>query len=148
MTLGLEALAKMAPSVSFVHDDPGAVRTPLLSHVEGMLGVIMRTYIYLAGYWICVPLEECGERQLYLATSARYPAASGGSDGGSGVALGDGVDVARGTTGEIGSGIYSVDWDGTSASPTVEKLLAGYRDKSMVEEIWRHTESEFERITK
>jgi hypothetical protein len=55
--------------------------------------------------------------------------------------------VARGTTGEVGSGVYSICWDGASASPTVEKLLAGYRDKGMVEEIWRHTESEFKRIT-
>ena len=148
MTLGLEAVAKTAPEVSFVHDDPGAVQTPLLSHVEGLLGVLMRTYIYLAGYWICVPLEECGERQLYLATSARYPPARGGSDGEAGVALGDGVGVARGTAGGIGSGVYSVEWDGMSASPTEEKLLAGYRDKGMVEEIWQHTESEFDRITK
>ena len=30
----------------------------------------------------------------------------------------------------------------------VQKLLAGYRDKGTVEEIARHTESEFDRITK
>lgn len=131
-----------------MHDDPGAVKTSLLDHVEGILGVFMRTYIYLAGYWICVPLEECGERQLYLATSARYSPASFGSEDGSGVAVGDEIDLARGTTGENGSGIYSVEWDGTSASPDVEKLLAGYRGMGMVEEIWQHTESEFDRITK
>lgn len=138
----------MAPDVSFVHDDPGAVKTALFDHVEGIIGVIMRTYIFVMGYWICVPIEECGERQLYLATSARYPPASVGGDGVSGVPLGDEVDVARGATGEIGSGVYSVEWDGTSASPTVQKLLAGYRDKGMVEEVWRHTEGEFNRITK
>ena len=129
-----------------MHDDPGTVKTPLLDHVEGIVGVLMRAFVYLAGYWICVPLEECGERQLHLATSARYPPASAAGEGGSGVPLGDGVDVARGTTGEIGNGIYSVGWDGTSASPTVQKLLAGYRFKGMVEEVWRHTESEFDRI--
>ena len=129
-----------------MHDDPGTVKTPLLDRVEGVIGVFMRAFVYLAGYWICVPLEECGERQLYLATSARYPPASVGGEGGSGVPLGDGIDVARGTTGEIGNGIYSVGWDGTSASPTVQKLLAGYRDRGMVEEVWRHTESEFDRI--
>lgn len=129
-----------------MHDDPGAVKTPLLDRVEGTLGVLMRAFVYLAGHWICVPLEECGERQLYLATSARYSSVSAGGEGGEGVPLGDGVDVARGTTGEIGNGIYSVAWDGTSASPTVQKLLASYRDKGMVEEVWRHTESEFDRI--
>lgn len=148
ISLGLESIAKMAPDVSFVHDDPGAVKTALFDRVEGIIGVIMRAYIFVVGYWICVPVGECGERQLYLATSARYPPASVGGDGESGVPLGDEVDVARGTNGEIGSGVYSVEWDGTSASPTVQKLLAGYRDKGMVEEVWRHTEGEFNRITK
>ena len=104
--------------------------------------------MYIVGYWIYVPIEECGERQLYLATSARYLPASVGNNGSSGVPLGDGIDVARGTAGEIGSGVYSIRPDGTSASPAVQKLLAGYRDKGMVEEIARHTESEFDRITK
>ena len=148
ITLGLESVAKLAPEVSFVHDYPGTVNTSLPGRVEGVLGMLLRAYIYVAGYWICVPIEECGERHLYLATSARYPPASVGSDGGSGVPLGDGVDLARGTTGQVGNGMYSVGWDGTSASPEVEKLLAGYREKRMVEEVWQHTESEFNRITK
>ncbi|KAL9071276.1 MAG: hypothetical protein Q9161_004292 [Pseudevernia consocians] len=147
-SLGLESVAKTAPEVSFIHDDPGAVKTQLFERVEGIIGVLMRAFIFIFGYWVCVPIEECGERQLYLATSARYPPKSVGRDGGSGVPLGDGVDVARGTTDEVGSGVYSVKWDGTSASPEVQKLLAGYRDEGMVEKIKEHKESEFNRITK
>jgi hypothetical protein len=90
------------------------------------VGVVMRAYIYLLGHWICVPIKECGERRLYFATSARFPPVRAGS---AGVPLGDGADVARGTTGEVGSGVYSVEWDGATASPTVQKLLAGYRNK-------------------
>ena len=131
-----------------MHDFPGAVNTSLFDRMEGILGVLMRAFIYIVGYWICVPIEECGERQLYLATSARFPPSKVGSDDSSGVPLGDGSEFARGTTGEIGSGVYSVEWDGTSASPAVQNLLAGYRDKGMVEEIRRHTEGEFDRITK
>lgn len=130
-----------------MHDYPGSVKTPLLDRVEGIIGVLMRAFVFLVGHWICVPIEESGERHLYLATSARYPSAIVGSDGASGVPLGDGIDVARGVTGDIGSGLYSVGWDGTSASLTVQKLLAGYRDEGMVEKIRRHTESEFDRIT-
>ena len=59
----------------------------------------------------------------------------------------DGVGMARGTTGEARSRVYSVGWDGESAPPAVQKLLAGFRDKGMVEEIWQHTEKEFRRIT-
>lgn len=146
-SLGLESVAKIAPGVSFVHDYPGTVKTSLAGRMEGMLGVLMRAYIFVVGYWKCVPIEECGERHLYLATSARYPPAMVDSEGGSGVPLEDGVELARGTTGEVGSGTYSVGWDGTSASSTVEKLLAGYRDKGIVEQIRRHTESEFDRVT-
>jgi hypothetical protein len=94
ISLGLESVAKTTPEVSFVHEFPGAVNTSLFSRMEGILGVVMRAYIYVLGRWICVPVKESGERHLYLATSARFPPASLGSDGGSGVPLGDGVDMA------------------------------------------------------
>ncbi|RDL40014.1 Uncharacterized protein BP5553_04354 [Venustampulla echinocandica] len=145
ITLGLESIARNAPEVSFVHDYPGTVSTALTKNMPGILGYIARASIYFFGRWICVPLEESGERHLYLATSARFPPASGDGDN-SGVPLGDGFDVAQGTTG-AGSGVYSVGWDCESASAAVQKLLAGYREKGLPEDIWRHTESEFKRIT-
>ena len=97
---------------------------------------MLRTYVL-------VPLDESGERHLYLATSARFPAVKGRCDG---VRLGDGVDVALGTTGEMGSGVYWLGSDCESASPAVRELLAELREKGMVEEVWRHTEGEFKRI--
>lgn len=101
-------------------------------------------YITLLGRWVCVPIEECGERQLYLATSARYPAARGDS---AAVRLGAGVEVAEGTAGKVGSGVYSVGWDGERAPPAALELLAEYREKGAVDEVWRHTEGEFNRVT-
>lgn len=148
ISLGLESVAKTAPEVSFVHADPGGVKTALFDRVEGVFGVLMRVFIFFVGYWVFVPVEECGERQLFVATSGRYPPVVVEGENGFGVPMGDGVDVARGTTGEVGSGVYSVGWDGTSAPPKVEKLLTGYREKGMVEEVRRHTEGEFDRITK
>ena len=130
-----------------MHDHPGTVATKLFSRVNDIMGVALRMSMFLLGRWICVPVEECGERQLYLATSAQFPPAKDSSEREFAVPLGDGVEVARGTTGKAGSGVYSVTWDGESASPAVEKLLASLRDDGMVDEIWRHTESEFERIT-
>ena len=137
-------MAKTAPNVSFVHDYPGTVNTALITRMEGVRGVIIRAYVFFLGWWVCVPIKESGERHLYLATSARFPAASGSA---SGVPLGEGVEVARGMTGEVGNGVYSVGWDCESASPAVQKLLAGLREKGTVEAVWRHTESEFRRIT-
>jgi hypothetical protein len=112
--------------------------------MKGVSGALMRAYVYLLGRWVCVPVEESGERHLYLATSARFPPVRGGSDA---VRLRDGVGVALGTRGEIGSGVYSVGWDCESASRAVQELLAGLRGMGMVEEVWRHSEGEFKRIT-
>jgi len=127
-----------------VHDYPGTVNTALLSRMKGVSGALMRAYVYLLGRWVCVPVEESGERHLYLATSARFPPLRGGNDA---VRLGDGVGVALGMSREIRTGVYSVGWDCESSSRAVQELLAGLRGKGMVEEIWRHTEGEFKRIT-
>jgi len=119
--------------VSFVHVYPGTVKTPLLNYMseEQRSGLTF------------VPLEECGERHLFLVTSARFPAKEGGCDG---VKIGEGEEVAVGTDGERGSGMYSVGPDCESASIEVRELLAGLRDKGLVDEVWQHTEEEFKRI--
>ena len=152
ISLGLEAVAKMAPEVSFVHDYPGTVDTGLSNHITGPKGVIilrmmLRAYIYFLGRWVCVPIEESGERHLYLATSARYPPVQDYKSRKSAVLLGNEIEIAQGTTGRIGSGVYSVGWNGESLSPAVQKLLADLRDNGMVERIWQYTESEFKWIT-
>ncbi|KAL3419041.1 short-chain dehydrogenase reductase [Phlyctema vagabunda] len=133
ITLGVEAVAKTAPAVTFVHDHPGTVRTPLLNY---MSEETLKTLTF-------VPLDECGERHVYLATSARFPPSSGASNA---VPLKDGDTAALGATGEIGSGVYSIASDCESASSTVMELLSELRRKGMVEEVWRHTENEFKRI--
>lgn len=117
-----------------MHDYPGTVKTPFLNYLSEE---VLKTKTF-------VPLDEIGERHLYLATSARFPAMKRGSDG---VQQEDGADVALGTTGESGSGVYSLGSDCESASPAVRKLLVELRKKEMVEEVWRHTEREFKRIT-
>ena len=135
ITLGLESVAKMAPEVSFVHDYPGSVNTGLYRNMNSPP----------FDPQVTVPIEECGERHLYLVTSARYPPREAESTA---VRLGDSVEVAIGSNGEVGSGVYSVGSDCESASSEVRELLAGLREKGMVEDVWRHTELEFERISK
>lgn len=145
-TLGIEAVARNAPEVSFVDDFPGAVDTPFSSHVQGVFGVLLRTYFFLFAWLICVPIVECGERHVYFATSERFPAKEAGRGGG--VPIEEGLEVAKGSDGEVGSGVYSVGWDGESASPKVWKLLARYREEGIVDRIWAHVNSEFARIAR
>ncbi|OAA69254.1 NAD(P)-binding domain protein [Akanthomyces lecanii RCEF 1005] len=61
ITLGLEAVAIKAPSVSFIHSYPGSVVTGLYRDLE-------KPPFDLAS---AVSIGECGERQLYVATNAR-----------------------------------------------------------------------------
>lgn len=144
-TLGLECLAVRAPTVSFIHAYPGTVITPLLDHYSGILGVALRTWLWLASRWLAIPLEESGERNLFLSTSARYPPSTGTKA--SGVRLIEGMMVARGTYGKTGGGVYSLNWDGESLPENVGKLLANYRDEGMLDKIWEDLESVFKRTT-
>jgi hypothetical protein len=133
ITFGLETVAKTAADVSLIHDYPGSVNTGLYRNMDAPPFDIS----------LSVPIEESGERHLYLATSARYPSREGADKA---VRVAAGVPIAAGTTGEIGTGVYSVGEDCESASSEVVELLAVLRGKGTVEEIWRHTQGEFQRI--
>ncbi|KUJ06448.1 uncharacterized protein LY89DRAFT_692431 [Mollisia scopiformis] len=135
VTFGIEAVAKTAPTVSFIHNYPGTVYTGLYRDMDAPPFDTS----------LSVPIEECGERHFYLTTSARFPPREGESTA---VRLSDGIEVAAGTTGKIGTGIYSVGQTCESASSEVVELLAGLREKGMVEEVWGHTKGEFQRIAK
>ncbi|PQE29254.1 short-chain dehydrogenase reductase SDR protein [Rutstroemia sp. NJR-2017a BBW] len=135
ITLGLEAVAKTAPGVSFVHDYPGTVPTGLYRNIGGPPTAAIDTL---------VSIEESGHRHLFLATSAMFPSQSGEK---AGIELPGRLEIAMGTAGTLGSVVYSVGSDCESASPEVMELLAGLRRDGMVEEVWRHTNSEFRRVT-
>ncbi|KUI72036.1 Putative daunorubicin C-13 ketoreductase DnrU [Cytospora mali] len=152
MTLGLEALASLAPEVSFVHAFPGVVKTNIVRGDEGGLMKVVGYAFKAMSVVACgmyTPIEEVGERHLFYCTSARYPPRSGagGGQGAPGVALPSGVSVARGVDGEPGSGVYSVDEHGESANAKVEELLADYRKSGTGERLWAYTESEWKRVT-
>lgn len=145
ITLSLEALAKKAPEVTFIHNFPGAVKTDLAKDAKGVLMSVLKVAFMVIGPLIYMPNQECGERHVFLATSAKYPAGAGKDA--SGVPLAGESAVARGTNGEIGTGVYAVGSDGESAGPKVVELLAKFRKEGVVEKIWKHTEDEFKRIT-
>lgn len=149
MTLGLEALAKEAPEVSFVHAFPGTVKTDIIRSGDGALlrtmALISKALFFVTGY---TPIVEVGERHTFYCTSARFPPRKSAAEpGAAGVGLPDGVSVANGIYGSVGGGVYSVDTYGESADVKVEELLENYRRDGTADRLWRYTESEWKRVT-
>ncbi|KAJ5911487.1 uncharacterized protein N7473_000790 [Penicillium subrubescens] len=143
ITLTLEHFAKLAPGVSFVHNYPGFVATPLAKSMKGVTGGIMRSVFYFTGLFSTknyISLEETGERHCFLATSSRFESKEryGGSSG---------REVAVGSDGVVGSGVYIVDEVCESGGKDVQKLLNGVRQEGTHEKIWEHLQSEFLRVT-
>ncbi|KAK2699804.1 hypothetical protein QWA68_001071 [Fusarium oxysporum] len=143
LTLSLEALARQAPEVSFIHNFPGSVDTNLIRSGDGFMMQVMKYWFKVSmtvrRQWL--PKEECGERHAWLCLTGRYPGKEGSENG-----IKE-EEVAVGTDGNKGSGVYSVDWDGESASGEVVKLLDGFKREGLVEKVWKDQEREFVRIT-
>jgi len=100
VTLSLEALAKKAPDVTFIHNFPSTVKTNLSRGAKGAAIVVLNAAFKVIGPMIYIPNQECGERHLFLATSVRYPAGVSG-DAASEVPLAGGVAVVKGTSGKV-----------------------------------------------
>lgn len=144
LTLSLEAISRQAPEVSFIHNFPGSVNTELIRAGDGAMMQVMKYWfkfsMTLTRQWL--PKKECGERHAWLCLSGMFPDKQGQS--GNGIESGE---VAIGVDGDKGSGVYSLDWDGESASEEVVKLLGKYRKEGMVDKVWKDLETEFVRIT-
>ncbi|KAK5094043.1 hypothetical protein LTR70_005485 [Exophiala xenobiotica] len=146
VTMGMEVLAQKAPDVSFVHDFPGPFKSGIGREMPGLLGVVLRTLAAVIGPLYNIPNAESGAYHLFFATSAKYPPRSDATSA-SGVTLGEHTSAARGTDGNIGSGMYSIDEKGKSASAAVEQLLSEMRKSGTLKKLWTQTESEWHRIT-
>ncbi|CAI7565277.1 unnamed protein product [Penicillium crustosum] len=147
--MALEILAEQAPEVTFINDYPGAVKTGIGRDSNTLLAWFMTIVLMIIGPLIYIPIRESGERHLFFATSAKYPPRvrfDAAAEGSSSVPLSEGVEVASGTDGNVGSGVYSIHWKGEHAGPKVVKLLAGLREQGMAQKVWTHTVGEFDRI--
>jgi hypothetical protein len=146
--MALETLADQAPEVTFIQDYPGPVKSGLDREANTLLAWFIGFVLMIIGPLIYIPTRESGERHLFFATSAKYPprVRSDSIEASSGVPLSEGVEVASGTDGKVGSGVYSIHWNGEHAGPKVVKLLAGLREQGMKEKVWQHTVGEFDRI--
>ncbi|OKO98197.1 hypothetical protein PENSUB_9295 [Penicillium subrubescens] len=143
--LMLEHMASLAPEVSFVHDYPGPVKSGFGRETNSILMKVAITIFKIVGPLVYVPIRESGERHLFFATSARYKPRVGSEA--AGVPVSGDVEVSGGTDGEVGSGVYAVNWDGESAGPKSLQVLAKMRGEGMVQRLWEHTMMEFKRVT-
>jgi hypothetical protein len=146
-TVSFEALGKKAPDVSFMHAFPGAVRTNYDRKGQGAMAYAIRqVFKVMMMFMPVIPIPECGERFTFLMTSSKYPARTP-VEGTSGISLAEGVEVATGTDGKVGSGVYSVDQNGESYGVQTEEIMATLRKEGALEKVWDNLETEWKRIT-
>ena len=166
ITLSLATIATRVPGadeVSFVHDYPGFVKTGLSRELKGFGPAVMKVLFAPVMALLQIPIEETGERQLYLATSARFPPYRHGENGdGDGVRVpvagvrppvteedakvGEGVGIGA-VDGKLGGGVYSVDYEAEGSSVKTREVLSKLEEQGVADLIWEHTQKEFLRIT-
>jgi hypothetical protein len=144
-TLLLEEVSQQAPDVSLIHNVPGIVKSGISRDAEGFTLSIMLGISNLLGPFIHTPPDECGERHIFLATSAMYPPNKTGAF--NGVPLEKGLTVATGSNGRAGSGIYSIDNKSNSSPPRVVEVLASHRENGTGKKVWDSIVGDFKRIT-
>jgi hypothetical protein len=141
----LEELAIRHPTVTFIHSYPGGVLTPEWKSGDfppPLKWFLVNVFVPIVKLFT-IPLEECGDRMLFLALSGRYTPKrfTAGTDTAPEservLSLPKGMEIALGSDGEIGSGCYCTWW----TCDIVKDLSALARQRSLGarELIWEHT---------
>jgi NAD(P)-dependent dehydrogenase (short-subunit alcohol dehydrogenase family) len=145
-TFGLEHLAKSMPNVSLIHNFPGVVDTKIGDTLPGVIGFMARGLMKvskLGGFRVWDKPDDVGERHVFFATSAMYPAAVGDANG---VPVETELKAATGSDGKAASGVYSIDQNGEAGGPTVQKLLASMRSDGVDKQAWESTVAVFKKV--
>ncbi|KAG9231317.1 hypothetical protein BJ875DRAFT_123238 [Amylocarpus encephaloides] len=135
--------ASREPTISFSHSNPSIVKTGLARELP----------LWARGlYWVIVPfvspfmldVEECGQRQLFIATSGIYPPAKLADDSplASRAPIPKGLSPVKGGDRKVGSGGYLASWN---CEPTGRPLLDDYRAQGVSKTIWEHTMGVFDK---
>lgn len=146
-SLAIDKLSQEAPEISWIHNFPGFVESGIWDGMEGAFGSLFRSSISILGRFSYMKPEECGQRQLFMATSNRFPPAKASNDEETGAPLIGEFRPIKGINGEEGGGSYTVNENGDPVSGKVMNLLAGYRTNGTQDIVWRHTLGTFKRIT-
>ena len=127
-----EELAKQNPGIAFVHAFPGAVKTPMVGNMSGVLGKMGTALTLIFGQFL-TSMEESGERHLYASTADVFSPRKGPK-----------VEAAIGSDGVKGSGAYLLN-QGLDPSGK-QDLLKRMRDRDLGPNICQHTLDVFKRI--
>ncbi|KAI2615039.1 NAD(P)-binding protein [Hypoxylon sp. NC1633] len=145
----MEEVARRNPGrISLSHYYPGFVSTNIgdRSNFPGWTKVLYRIIAPLAAPF-SVPFEECGQRVMFMASPARFPARKGEGSYGDQTAKarnGDGIEVAEGMDGIVGSGAYRVDRDDDTYPK--EKKYSELRSNGVAEKVYQHVMTVFAEI--
>lgn len=158
MDFMLEQFATKDPGISFVHSHPSVVETGVGRELPLWARLGLKVFTPLVKVF-AVPIEETGERQLFIATSPMFPpgkpttkdgkgdapetAVIGTTESGKGVRR-EVVPIATGIDGQVGSGAYLVEWNGEITGKM--GLLEKYRQQGAPKTIWEHTMGVFEMV--
>jgi hypothetical protein len=143
-TLSLESHHKDNPNVSFVHNFPGVVKSGITRGTSGPVLTALKAVVRVFGSLFYMPADEAGDRHVFLATSARYSASLSDPAAGVPLSVAEGLSIARGTDGTVGSGVYSINASGESAGPKVDEALASLRSRGMVEKVMETINADIE----
>ena len=148
MTLAFEEIAKSYPMITFCHVYPGFVNTGQIDRFLQTAKGIWTLPAILAR-WTLIPvlnifattIDEAGERGLFIATSAKYPPAEPKDKEEVGVALPNGVEVAKSSNVKDGkgNGVYRLDNYGESVENECDKVLESYRLEDVGQIVWKET---------
>ncbi|KAK7432200.1 hypothetical protein QQZ08_001145 [Neonectria magnoliae] len=138
LTLILEKWAAENPNISFVHQFPGLVSTPLLTRgSSGITGFLLRWIVSpFLNTFIAASPEDAGARSLFHATNARYtvPARENRA-----VPIPAGLEKATQSRG----GVFQVSDKSEYAEN--EKVLVDQR--RLTGKVWEHTQQIYARVT-
>jgi hypothetical protein len=144
-TLALEALARRSPTVSYIHNYPGFVKSNLIRPEDGMIMQVLSVWFKLTSKRKWVPPLDVQERHAWLCASGLYPDKQA-SDG-NGALVPAELKVVKGSDGVQGSGVYSIDDFGDDTSDRSVEALRKHRENGAVDAIWKDLEDHFTRIT-
>ena len=147
-----EEASKTNPTTSFVHSYPGLVKTGFFRESGPLVRLGGNILVTLMSP-LAVDINESGERHLFVATSAIYPARNDHSkSSASASGVNDSKDedkdiagkVKKGSDGVVGSGAYLVGWNGEIRAN--EKVLTALRKQDAGKKIWDHLMETFRSI--